>query len=215
MPGPINQVGASGASAAVSETNTPGTPNAALPGFAEVAPGDVVANALMELSSFLRKMQDGQRSIRRAEEQARIDQERGEVQAMHDKASAIRSSAVVAGVALGAEAICTGVAAADAAPEMYWSKGVTETPAGQAWQGVAKIMDGCSTLANRMGDAAAADHEADATNSRAMADQAQSRAEDAKDRDKDLGELAGKALDAVRAVLQAEQAARMAIAGRV
>lgn len=177
--------------------------------------GDVVTSALIELSSFLRQGQSAERAQKRAAERDKIRHMRGEAESLRDKADAILTSAFVTGGMLAASAGMHALAYGNSVNASEWASGHDSTPLETLFSGGAGVCDRSSDLATRVGDSAATEHDAAGADARTSAAAADSTLQSSKEQLDDLKELTRKAFEAVRAVLQARNAAMNAIFSRM
>ena len=165
---------------------------------------DVNAQALAALSTMLRELQKSQRTLERANEQAQQASREKAVEAMREEADAMRTGAVVAGTMQAASAF-----------EHFNAAGRTDEVQQRLHTGLAGVLDSGSSTAKQIGDAAAVDHKADGAAANNEAEQSRARAEELRDLSQETAELARKANEAVRALMELEHSTHMAIIGRV
>ncbi|MCC6900355.1 MAG: hypothetical protein IT377_15360 [Polyangiaceae bacterium] len=155
---------------------------------------------LAALAEFFKETREGMREVKKSFDAARREQMAEEVASMRAGAKEIRNGAVMQGVTLavsahwGAMAVTT---SDQALAEKYkWAAG--------SWGKADGIVDGIYK-------SRAKDCEADAAAARATAEHAKTDGEDIRELADGQAELASKAMEAIRSILEARHAATMSI----
>lgn len=161
---------------------------------------DATTAVLAALAEFFKETREGMREVKKSFDAARREQMAEEVASMRAGAKEIRNGAVMQGVTLavsahwGAMAVTT---SDQALAEKYkWAAG--------SWGKADGIVDGIYK-------SRAKDCEADAAAARATAEHAKTDGEDIRELADGQAELASKAMEAIRSILEARHAATMSI----
>jgi len=161
---------------------------------------DATTAALAALAEFFKTTREGMREVKKAFDASRQAEMRKEVEAMREEASEIRKGAIVQ--------------AATQAVSAYWGAEsfMTDDQALAAkYKWAADCWGKMDGPAKSVFDARAKDCQADAAGERANAERAKTTAEDIQSMADTQAELASKAMDAIRALLEARHAAAMGI----
>jgi len=203
-PSPIQYATVAKAAATLQASELPATTPAVAapdPATPQIPWTDGVTAALEEIAKFLKESRAQQQAFKRAESDSRYHEALEQVGELHEKADAIRSGAFVSAAMLGMSAVSS------------WGAFESQGKTSNLWTALAKGFDHSSDLSGKVADAAGTDHEAAAKGHEALGERHRDRADAASDRARDLGDLVTKAHDAIRAVLEARHAARMAAIG--
>jgi hypothetical protein len=150
---------------------------------------DAVTAALVALSDFMRQSAAGQRALKRTEDMNRVKHQKAEAGELREKASDIRSGAIVSGAMLAASASLSlgSLLISDKGTSEFFSAIASPTAKG-------------ADVSEKLAEAASIEHQANATEESALADQARAHAEDAKANAEDAMSVLKKATDAIQAI---------------
>lgn len=184
-----------------SESEASASNEAQAPGLPQPAAvwTDATTALLAALAEFFQKTREGMREVKKAFDASRFEQMQSEVESMRNQADQIRSGALMQAATLGLSAGLGAGSLVTANKTSAWL--------GWASQTAGKLQDPVKSIY----DAQAKDCEADGASARASAERAKTNGEDMGDMAGRQGELASKAMDAIRAVLEARHASAMAI----
>jgi hypothetical protein len=206
-PSPIQYAAVAKAAVAMQANETPAAPTVAAPEptTPQIPWTDGITAALEEIAKFLKESRAQQQAFKRAESDARYHEALEQVGELHEKANATRVGAFVSTAFIGMSAGNAWTAnRATAHDDKNFANLATA---------FAKADEGMADQSGKLADAAGTDHEAAAKGHEALGERHRDRADAASDRARDLGDLVTKAHDAIRAVLEARHAARMAAIG--
>ena len=161
---------------------------------------DSTTAVLAALADFFKETREGMREVKKSFDASRRAQMAEEVAAMRDEAKEIRNGAVMQAATLAVSAHWGAMAVTTSdqslAAKYKW--------AADSWGKADGVVDGIYK-------GRAKDCEADAAAARASAEHAKTDGEDVRELADSQGELASKAMEAIRSILEARHAATMSI----
>jgi hypothetical protein len=187
--------------------------------------GDPVAGALAAIAKFSEASREMSQKLREQKDAVRAKKDAEEVNAMRQKAEAIYEGALGSAAMLGVSAgfsAASCASSANASPSASSPGSATASSAAAGQGGGTRLLDDGSAIfragsdiPNKMGEAAAIEHDADARAAASAAKTAQTESDSHSQNASASDEVARKARDAIKTILEMRHSTELAILNKL